>query len=328
MKRKLVFLAIVVVLLVSVTALAACSSTMEEFYAELKSSAEAVNADLKAVMEETAKYDYNTSFEITHNYYNGAARGDTETPGWKDGDDGCTWMYEDAYLSVEKRGDVITTTATIYLPVNEDTYNNDDIPPVAYASAKGSVDAGGNLTVEWVKYGAADGDGAAANLSDITLTVGNYDLAALLTLWYDMITDYSDISDSYDDITAATSGFKIYQDIAQVAYRYVYDLDGNRYPSWHDPEGDKVTSLPEGSTMFSYGYDSDIAYNLEVISAMRQERVSITSTTKNRMKSFEFFVEDITVYYDEISVMNDNLMLYADVYGNTDFVANIEIVEE
>ena len=46
------------------------------------------------------------------------------------------------------------------------------------------------------------------------------------------------------------------------------------------------------------------------------------------MKSFEFIAEDIMVYYDEISVMNSDLTLYADVYGNTDFVANIEITEE
>ena len=308
MKRRLVFLAIVVTLLISVTALAACTTSMEDFYAGLQEDAEKVNADLKAVMEETAKYDYTTSFDITHYYYNGATRGDINTPGWKDGDDGYTWMYEDAYLDIVKQGDTITTTATVYLPVNEDDYNNSDIAPVAYASAKGVVDGSGNLAVEWVKYGAADGDGAAADL--------------------DEITGYSDISDSYGDITSATSGFKIYQDIAQVAYRYVYDLEGNRYESWHDSEGDSLTSLPEGSTIMSYGYDSDIAYNLEVISTIRHERVSITSNTHDRMKSFEFFAEDIMVYYDEISVMNSDLTLYADVCGNTDFVANIEITEE
>lgn len=328
MKRRLVFLAIVVTLLISVTALAACTTSMEDFYAGLQEDAEKVNADLKAVMEETAKYDYTTSFDITHYYYNGATRGDINTPGWKDGDDGYTWMYEDAYLDIVKQGDTIATTATIYLPVNEDDYNNSDIAPVAYASAKGVVDGSGSLTVEWVKYGAADGDGAAANLDDITVTVGEYTLRGLLTLWYDMITAYSDISDSYGDITSATSGFKIYQDIAQVACRYVYDLEGNRYESWHDSEGDSLTSLPKGSTIMSYGYDSDIAYNLEVISAIRHERVSITSNTHDRMKSFEFFAEDIMVYYDEISVMNSDLTLYADVYANTDFVANIEITEE
>ena len=236
MKRRLVFLAIVVTLLISVTALAACTTSMEDFYAGLQEDAEKVNADLKAVMEETAKYDYTTSFDVTHNYYNGATRGDINTPGWKDGDDGYTWMYEDAYLDIVKQGDTITTTATIYLPVNEDDYNNSDIAPVAYASAKGVVDGSGSLAVEWVKYGAADGDGAAADLDDITVTVGEYTLRGLLTLWYDMITGYSDISDSYGDITSATSGFKIYQDIAQVAYRYVYDLEGNRYESWHDSE--------------------------------------------------------------------------------------------
>ena len=327
MKRKVIFLAVVIALVISVTVLAACTASMEDFYVGLLTDAEKVNADLKAIMTETAKYDYTTSFDITHYYYNGVTRGDESTPGWLDGEEGFTWMYEDAYLDIEKKGEVITTTATIYLPVNEDTYNNSDIAPVAYASAKGSVDGSGNLTVEWVKYGAADGDGEAADLEDMTYTVGGYDMGDLLTLWYDMLTDYSDISDSYSDITSATSGFKIYQDIAQVAYRYVYDLDGNEYDSWHDPEGDALTSLPEGSDIFSYGYDEDIAYNWNVISAMRQERVSITSTTKDRMKSFEFFAEDVMVYYDEISVINKDLTLYADVYANTDFVASIEIAE-
>ena len=54
MKRRLVFLAIVVTLLISVTALAACTTSMEDFYAGLQEDAEKVNADLKAVMEETA----------------------------------------------------------------------------------------------------------------------------------------------------------------------------------------------------------------------------------------------------------------------------------
>ena len=328
MKRKLVFLAIVVTLLISVTALAACTTSMEDYYADLQKQAEEVNADLKAVFTETAKYDYTTSFDITHYYYNGATRGDENTPGWKDGDDGYTWMYEDAYLEIVKKGDVITTTATIYLPVKEDDYDNSDIPPVAYASAKGSVNGGGELSVEWVKFGAADGEGAEASLDELKETVGDYDMRALLTLWYDMIAAYSDISDSYADITAAPSGFKIYQDIAQVAYRYVYDLDGNKYDSWHDPEGDKLTSLPEGSTLMSVGYNTDIAYNWNVISALRHERISVTSNTKDRMKSLEFFVEDIMVYYDEISVMNDDLTLYADVCGNTDFVAKIEITED
>ena len=165
-------------------------------------------------------------------------------------------------------------------------------------------------------------------MDELDVTVGDYDMSALLTLWYDMLTAYSDISDSYADITAATSGFKIYQDIAQLAYRYVYDLDGNKYDSWHDPEGDKLTSLPEGSTLMSVGYNTDISYNWNVISALRHERISVTSNTKDRMKSLEFFVEDIMVYYDEISVMNDDLTLYADVCGNTDFVAKIEITED
>ena len=347
MKRKVLFAILAAVLIVGVVALAACAPSQEEadaFYAELREQAEEAGADLKAVMEETAKHDYNTSFDIVRNYYNGVSRGvvnelDKEgdpipgkegEQGWKDGNDGYTWMYEVAHLDVEKRGGTITTTATIYLPVNEDTYNNKDIPAVAYASAKGSVDtASGELTVEWVKFGAADGSGAAASLDALVHKVGDYDMESMLTLWFDMLTTYADISDQYAAVTTAASGFKIYQDIAQVSFRHVYDLQGNEYESWHDPAGEIAADFEgDNAKLMSHGFDTDIAYNWEVISGMKQTRVSVTSTTKHRMKSFEFFVEDIIAYYDETSVMNKQLILYADVYGYTDFVADIELVEE
>ena len=109
-------------------------------------------------------------------------------------------------------------------------------------------------------------------------------------------------------------------------FRQVFDLEGEDYGYWHDPAGDLAADFAgENAKLMSRGFDADIAYNWEVISGMKQTRVSVTSTTKNRMKSFEFFVEDIIAYYDETSVMNKQLILYADVYGNTDFVAEIEI---
>lgn len=349
MKRKVLFALLAALLIVGVVALAACAPTQEDadaFYADLRAQAEEANADLGAVMAETAKYDYTTSFDIMHNYYNGVSRGTVNEldedgepipgkegeNGWKDGEDGYTWMYETAHLDVVKKGNTITTTATIFLPVNEETYENDDVAPVAYASAKGSVNSEtGEFTLEWSKYGGADGKGADADIAAVDASgnaVGVYDMSALLTLWYDMLSDYGDISDKYDAVTTADSGFKIYQDIAQVSFRQVFDLAGEDYGYWHDPAGDLAADFAgENAKLMSRGFDADIAYNWEVISGMKQTRVSVTSTTKNRMKSFEFFVEDIIAYYDETSVMNKQLILYADVYGNTDFVAEIEITE-
>ena len=149
MKRKVLFALLAALLIVGVVALAACAPTQEEadaFYADLRAQAEEANADLGAVMAETAKYDYTTSFDIMHNYYNGVSRGTVNEldedgepipgkegeNGWKDGEEGYTWMYETAHLDVVKKGNTITTTATIYLPVNEETYENDDVAPTSH----------------------------------------------------------------------------------------------------------------------------------------------------------------------------------------------------
>ena len=58
MKRKVLFALLAALLIVGVVALAACAPTQEDadaFYADLRAQAEEANADLGAVMAETAK---------------------------------------------------------------------------------------------------------------------------------------------------------------------------------------------------------------------------------------------------------------------------------
>lgn len=330
MKRKIIITVIAVALVLSTIALAACTETANEFYASLQADCEEVSGEIANIIQVTKARDYSTSFDYVYNYYNGVTRGNEETgeQGWLDEDadgDGnaeYSWMYRTAHADIVKSGDTIYTKVLMYKEVTDEVYEGKDYTPAVFATGEAWVDANTGV-IKSAK--ATDENGNDIDYTTLTYDVDGYTMQSFMTMWYDLLAEFSDLTDQFADITSAYYGFKIYQNIAQVCKRKVYDRQDNPYPTFHDERGDNQRSFDyNGEKLMSYAYDQDIRYNWELVNKLTETRINISADLKDNMKMLELFSEYVIAYYDQKNEMDKSLVLKAGVWAKSQVVMELD----
>ena len=313
MNKKILLIIVAAVLLVSVIALTACATTEAKFYEDLLSDANKAQESLQRIINTTSQHSYNADFDVIYTYHDNVSRGTPDKEGWVN-NDYTDWYVQIAAVSIiyEKgEGDAFRYYAkvTVYEEMTDGQYDKvkgkRNFTPALSGEYWLSSDLGENKI-----FYDAEGNKVDSKRDLPNVYVAQYGIDDLFTLWLDMLGRYYSIEDDFNDVTDATYGFKLYTNLCQIGFRYVYDLQGNKVDSWH-------------SDSVSKNYGSDLSYDWGKVSGLDNVRLSVTSSTKHNMSSFELFTERVLAYYQAKNEVDKSLVLKADVWAKTQITVDI-----